>query len=291
MRSLREMHPTVLLFWFLFVLVISVFTIDPILQVLSVLGALSLSASLGTLKKSSIKLYCIMFLLTSLTNPFFTHEGATPILFINGTPITLEATVYGALLATMLVGVMAWCSAFGELLTSEKILYLFGRIMPKTALVMSAVIRFIPMLMRRYRLVSAVQAVSGGMHDQKYMSRVKTALASFNAVLMWSLEASVDTVNSMKARGYGVRERTSYHRFCLLKSDISALVLCLLLTAAVVTGIACGYIGFSCYPTFTEISITAGRALCYLAFAILTIAPTAIELKERIRWKYYRSKI
>lgn len=291
MRSLREMHPTVLLFWFLSVIVLSVFTIDPVLQALSVFGALSLSASLGTLKSSSIKLYCIMFLLTSFSNPIFTHEGATPILFINGTPITLEATVYGVLLAAMLVGVMAWCSAFGELLTSEKILYLFGKIMPKTALVMSAVIRFIPMLLRRYRLVSALQAVSGGNNDQKYMSRVKTALSSFNAVLMWSLEASVDTVNSMKARGYGVRERTSYHRFCLLKSDVSALVLCLLLTAAAVTGIACGYIGFSCYPTLTEISIPPKGALCYLAYALLAIAPTAIELKERIRWKYYRSKI
>ena len=291
MRPFDELHPTVLLLWPMSVMLISVFTVNPVIQFIALTGGLMLCALLGCLKTSDTVFYLTMFLLISVTNPLFTHEGSTPVLFINGTPMTLEAAVYGILLAAMLVGVMLWCKAFNAVLKNEKILYLFGGIMPKTALIISAVLRFVPLLLRRFKSVSAARSASGEMQNDDYISKVKSMCSIFTAVLAWSLESSVDTVTSMKARGYGTHERTCYHRFKFTYRDAIMSAMCVLSTATVVAGIASGSMDFECYPSITAAKASAFSALCYTAFAVLSFAPFLIESNVRLRWKYYRSKI
>lgn len=89
-----------------------------------------------------------MFLLVAVTNPLFSHNGVTPLFYLNGNPVTLEAFVYGAAIAVMVVGVMLWCRCYSAVMTSDKFLYLFGRAIPKLALVLSMALRFIPMFKR-----------------------------------------------------------------------------------------------------------------------------------------------
>lgn len=43
-----------------------------------------------------IAFYVSMFLLVAVTNPLFSHNGVTPLFYLNGNPVTLEAFVYGA---------------------------------------------------------------------------------------------------------------------------------------------------------------------------------------------------
>ena len=77
----------------------------------------------------------LLFLVSSLINPLFNQNGMTVLLFINDTPITLEALVYGIFSSLTLVSVIVWFFTFSSVMTSEKIIYIFGRISPKTALV------------------------------------------------------------------------------------------------------------------------------------------------------------
>lgn len=43
-------------------------------------------------------------------------------------PLTLESIAYGCAAAVMLVAVLFWFSCYNEVMTSDKFMYLFGRI-------------------------------------------------------------------------------------------------------------------------------------------------------------------
>lgn len=80
---------------------------------------------------SDMGFYLPLFLLVAVTNPLFSHNGVTPLFFMNGNPVTLEAVVYGVFISVMVVGVLFWCKCYNEIMTEDKFLYLFGRIIPK----------------------------------------------------------------------------------------------------------------------------------------------------------------
>lgn len=79
-----------------------------------------------------------MAALAALVNPAFNHEGATILTYLpSGNPLTLESMLYGAAAAVMLASVVLWFSSFNEVITSDKFVYLFGRILPALSLVLS----------------------------------------------------------------------------------------------------------------------------------------------------------
>ena len=76
-----------------------------------------------------------LLLFTALLNPLFNHQGATVLFQLpNGSSITLEAVAYGGAAAGMLLAVVVWFRCFGAVITSDKFLYLFGRISPSLSL-------------------------------------------------------------------------------------------------------------------------------------------------------------
>ncbi len=59
-------------------------------------------------------------------------------------PVTLEAIVYGLVLASMLFISILWFSCYNKVMTTDKFVYLFGRVIPALSLVLSMVFRFVP---------------------------------------------------------------------------------------------------------------------------------------------------
>ena len=77
-------------------------------------------------------------LLAALVNPAFNHEGATILTYLpSGNPLTLESMLYGVAAAVMLASVVLWFSSYNEVMTSDKFVYLFGRVIPALSLVLS----------------------------------------------------------------------------------------------------------------------------------------------------------
>ncbi|MBQ4316925.1 MAG: energy-coupling factor transporter transmembrane protein EcfT, partial [Clostridia bacterium] len=72
-------------------------------------------------------------------------EGATIVLyFANGNPLTLESILYGLSAGVLLVTLLLWFASFNRIMTSDKFIYLFGRIIPALSLVLSMSLRFVP---------------------------------------------------------------------------------------------------------------------------------------------------
>ena len=62
----------------------------------------------------------------------------------DGNPVTLESILYGVGSGIMLACVVSWFSVFHAVMTSDKFMYLFGKVIPAFSLLLSMCLRFVP---------------------------------------------------------------------------------------------------------------------------------------------------
>lgn len=293
MTEFGRYHPAVLFFYFMSVLLICMFVSNPVLEGLALLGSVSfLFVVPGKMSARGVAGYVVLFLVISLMNPLFSHNGATPLFFMNGNAVTLEALLYGVLMGVTIVAVLLWCAVYSRVMNSEGFLYLFGKIIPKIALLLSMALRFIPVFLRQMKKVAATQKTMGMYSDEGYTGRIKGAMRVFLATVSWSVENSIETSMSMKARGYGVKgKRTSFSLFRFNLSDARMLALMIVLLCATLVGVASGEMSFSFYPRVSGINTSLCAWITYISFAVLTFLPTVVEIKTKIEWRYFLSRV
>ena len=131
-------HPIVNLIYFAMVLGCAMFFMHPVSLAVSlvcaVIYAVNLSGKASILRTMVFILPMMAF--AALLNPVFNHEGATMLTHLpTGNPLTLESIAYGIGSAVMLGAVMIWFTCFTEVMTADKFVYLFGRIIPSLSLI------------------------------------------------------------------------------------------------------------------------------------------------------------
>ena len=215
----------------------------------------------------------------------------TPLFFLNGNPVTLEALLYGFALAVAVVGVLLWCKGYSEVMTGDKFLYLFGSVIPRLALVLSMALRFVPQFRRQMRRVRCAQKTMGLYAARGYTDKVRSAGRVFLAMIAWSLENAMETAASMKARGYGRGRRTNFSLFRFTARDGALLAVCAALMGVVAVGMAAGVTAFDFYPRVSTPELTPAALAVYIAFGALSLLPFTLEVREAIVWRYYRSRI
>ncbi len=293
MNRFSTLHPTVAALYFLSVLLITMFAAHPLLSGLALLGGilffLKIQPHIHPLKEFGG--YLLLFLLIAVTNPLFSHNGVTPLFFLNGNPITLEAVLYGVELAVMLIAVVYWFRCFQQIMTTDKLLFLFGKASPKLSLLLSSAIRLIPLLKTQAAKIRQAQTAMGLYASESWTDRLKGTARVYSALITWALENAIDTGNSMKARGYGQKGRTTYSLYCFRAADAILLAVIGLLDAVVIAVLAAGGLDFSFYPAISAPPLTFYNLSAVAAFAVLSLLPFILEGKEELQWKYYRSKI
>lgn len=291
--AFAQLHPITLLFYYLSVLSVSVITVNPVFTALTFLGAVLYYIALSDKSKlvSSLFSYLLLMFVLTLTNPIFSHHGDTPLFFMNGKPITLESLLYGGAMAVTITAVLFWCSGLTKCFTSDKIIYLFGRPFPKIALLISMTLRFIPLFKEKYKRISDCQKTLGMFSSSSFTDRVMTVIKTFSALVTWILENSIDTANSMKSRGLGLKNRTSFSLFKFTFRDGTVLLLNFVLISVVVFSAATKSTYFYFYPTVAELPTGVSAVIVYCAYAVVTLIPTFFEVKEVLIWKLLQSKI
>ena len=148
MNGYESYHPAVQFLYYALAVGFSMVSMHPVVIAASIIGGMLLFSIRNTPRKIVEELFfffCLFFML-AVMNPIFIHSGETILFFMNDNPVTLEALIYGTVSAGMLVGVLLWCKCYTTILTTDKFLYLFGKIIPKMGLILSMVFRFIPLV-------------------------------------------------------------------------------------------------------------------------------------------------
>lgn len=293
MKSLGSSHPLVASVYFLSVILIAVFIWNPVIQLITIICGIAYSVILTSPRAclSSLKLYIPMFLLITAINPLFSKEGETVLFFLNDSPITLEAFFYGAAIASAVIGVAFICKCMNEVITEDKLIYLFAKNFPRLSLALSSSLRFIPLLKRQARQISRAQRGVGLYSSNSYTDKAGAAAAVFSVVITRGLEGALDASASMNARGYGTKKRSSFTIFRFTYRDALFLLFITVLIGILLTSIALGYADFNYYPVISSPDTSAPALIMYAAYFILAFLPIIIELKEYIKWKSCVSKI
>ena len=288
-------HPAVLFVYFLMTAGFSVVFLHPGLLTVSLAGALAYAACLKRAKLIGffLKFLLPLFLLSSLFNPIFNHAGSTILAYFrNGNPLTLESCVYGLAAAVMITSVITWFSCYNEVMTSDKFIYLFGRVAPSLSLVFSMVLRFVPRFAARLKAVSKAQAgVGKDIRTGGAAERIKHGVSILSVMVTWALESAVDTADSMNGRGYGLPSRTAFAVYRFGKRDLPVSVFFLFCGVYITVGAVAGELSVKYFPAtvFPASSLYGFSVLaCYAA---LCLTPTAINIFEAGKWRALKSKI
>lgn len=293
MNYFSSFHPVTLAIYFASVLAITMFAANPILLLIALIGG----ALFYLRSKRDIRLfrelgfYILLFVAVAVTNPLFSHSGVTVMFFMNGNPVTLEAVLYGINIALMLIAVIHWFKCFNLVMTDDKLLFLFGKISPKTALLLSSVLRFIPLLKEQSKKIRDAQKTMGLFDSDSLTDKLRGTVRVYSALITWSLENAVDTGASMKARGYGLKNRSHYSLYSFKKYDALLLVLIALSDVAVALPGSLGKLSFTFYPSISHAPIDVYNLSAITAFALLCLLPLMLEVKEDLKWKYYILRI
>ncbi len=293
MKNFDTLNPIVFFYYFVLTCAICMFSSSLVIVSIALVGAVInfLFLSKKATFKSEIGFF-FFFLIMALINPFFVRNGNTVLLFVNDSPITLEAIIYGVFSSGMIVALVYMFRLFSAFMTEDKLLCILGSAFPKLSLVLSGAIRYVSLLSERRKQVVKAQMVSGSYNDNKSMfGRIKSSLRVFSALLTWSLENTIITADSMSARGYGVGRRTSFSLFRFGVSDLMLFVTATALGAVTALGDVIGVTDFIYYPTVKMPELCLLATAAYLSYAVLVLMPTFCKISEVIRWKYLRSRI
>lgn len=281
--------------YFTLVLMFSMFFMHPVYLTVSLLCAAAFSIRLSgkSALRPQLKFLLPTVLAVALINPAFSHAGVTILAYLpSGNPLTLESIVYGTAAAVMLAAVILWFSCFNVVMTTDKFVYLFGRVIPAMSLVLSMAFRFVPRFAAQFREVSEAQRCIGrDLSEGSAVERIKKAASIVSIMVTWSLENAAQTADSMKSRGYGLSGRTAFSVYRLDGRDKALLVWLLLCGFYIVCGWAAGGIEFHYYPMITGAALGAFQLSFMLAYLLLCLTPIVLDAVEDIKWKHSSSEI
>lgn len=290
MRTFADSNPIAVALYFFAVTGIAMFASNPVISAFSLIGAIVLFIMNNGRKNLSTHIFsAALFAVMSLVNPLVSHNGATVLFVMNNNPVTLEAFIYGICSALTVVAVLYWFNSFSQIMTSDKLLYLFGALSPKLALTLSMALRYVPLFGNQIKKVQASQKALGLYKDDNIVDSFKGGVRIFSVMVTWALENGIVTADSMTARGYGICKRSRFSLFRFKAEDVLIICSVLLFSALAVYGISSAEFKF--YPYIFFPKLTARLVVGYASYGAMILLPVIIGVKEELKWKYLKSKI
>lgn len=282
----KSVHPISAFVFFVFVFVLSMTVSHPLLLAVSFITGLIYDIKLSGKKAVSffLKVILPMGFLITFFNGIFSHYGVTVLFKIpSGNNFTLEALVFGFVFSIRTASALLWLNSFNEIITSDKFIFLFGRISPKTALVISMVLRFIPLVRSQSEEIKKAEKGVGNLPTEKdFIGKIRHGARRLSILISWTLEKGIDSADSMKARGYGLTGRTSFNSYPFTLKDTLFLMLSL------IASVMFFYVGAEYkagYNPVIDVPIPDNLSLIFIIFiALVLLLPTFYDLREDRKW-------
>lgn len=287
-------HPIINFVFFCAVIGLSIFIMHPVFLIITLAASMTYSFMLVGRKMvrffivAMIPVMCIVTAINMFTNP----RGATVICYTQNSQITFEAMIFGIVSGMLLASVILWFTCYSKVMTSDKLTLLFGRIMPSASMIFSMVMRFVPNYKTQIEKISQAQKCIGrDVSDGTLRQRIRHGIKIVSIMFTWALENSIDTADSMRSRGYGIKERSSFSVYRFDGRDLIAAIYILVTFAIVIFGAATGRCHVEFYPGIVMPEFDNISLLIYISYTLLCFMPVIIEVREEILWKYLQSKI
>lgn len=280
-------HPTINFIFFTAVITFTILFRHPAYLAISFVSAFVYSVKLNG--KKAVVFNASLILLIAVYAAFYAsynHFGVTNIgENAVGNMITLESIIYGALIGTIIAAVLMWLSCVHSVVSSDKAIYLFGRITPKLSLFLSISLRMVPHIKDRARKINTAQrAIGRGANQGNFGRRCRNAIRLISIVITWTLENMIETSDSMRSRGYALKGRTAFSIYRFDNRDRSFIISLFCAITVVLAGFALDQMRVLYDPQIVMNPITPLSYLFYAAYAFLCLLPMALQIIGE--WKF-----
>lgn len=229
-------HPAVNFIFFASVLWGTVSFQHPVFLAIGWLCAFAYSVRRAGRKAVIFNLFLLpLIVIFALYYSAYHHFGVTVLRknFIDNN-MTLESLVYGLVVGLRFATVCMWLEALFSVVSSDKVIYLFGKVSPRLSLFLTILLRFLPRLSREAgRINLARRGVGRGAGQGSPFRRLMNCLGIFSMLITWMISALALESDSMRSRGSLLRGRTAFSIYRFDNRDrafVIALFTCLTLT-------------------------------------------------------------
>ena len=206
-------HPAVNFIFFAAALYGTVCFNHPVFLAIAYVSAFAYSVRRCGKRAAAVNLcFLPLILVFGLYYSSYHHFGVTVLRqnFI-GNNLTVESFVYGTVTGLRAAAVCMWLSCLFRVVSSDKVLYLFGRVSPRLSLFFTILLRFIPRIGREARKTNLAQkGIGRGSNQGNLFRRLVNCLRMFSMLITWMISALVLESDSMRSRGSLLRGRTAF---------------------------------------------------------------------------------
>ncbi|HEX4011124.1 MAG TPA: energy-coupling factor transporter transmembrane component T [Solirubrobacteraceae bacterium] len=214
----------------------------------------------------------------TLINALVSRNGLTVIVRLGDLPvlgqtdITLEATVYGAILGLRAMALILCGVLYTLAVDPDEVLRLFRRVSFHSALSAALATRLVPILIRDGRRLAEAQRCRPGPPP----SRLALVRASCTGVL----DRALDVAAALEVRGYGAARRPRAYRAPYSRHDLAFLASATAIVGLTIAIRVGGLAPFAAYPSLT---MGAGAGVIAVALALAAVALLPFADRKGIR--------
>lgn len=207
-----------------------------------------------------------------------------------GNNITLESFVYGLVIGLRFATLCMWLEAMFRVVSSDKVVYLFGKVSPLLSLFLTILLRLIPRIGQEARRINLAQkGIGRGSNQGNIFRRFVNCLRIFSMLITWMISALALESDSMRSRGSLLRGRTAFSIYRFDNRDrafVIALFSCITLTAM---GVILGASKMWYNPRIIWRPLNAIGVLTAIGYLTLCMMPMGLELWTEYRFRKART--
>ena len=284
-------HPAVNLIYFAAVVAAMITFQHPVFLAVSFLCAFAYSIKRGGWKTLMFNL-CLLPLIAAFALYYssYTHFGMTVLQqnFV-GNNMTLESLVYGIVLGVCFAGVCIWFSCVYSVFTTDKVVYLFGKVSPRLSLFLAILLRMVPRINKEAKRINmAQQGIGKGVNQGNFFTRLHNGIRIFSMLITWTIDSLTIASESMRSRGSSLRGRKAFSIYRFDNRDrffVIGLFLCLTLTMMAVL------LGQTDMVYDPKIIWTDVSPILCIGYAVLCLMPLGLEIWTEYRFQKARKSL
>ena len=261
LKHLDRFHPAILFGFFAIVITISMVSAAIPVLLLCLIFSLVLKCTLqkGVLIQS-LAFATLVFAGILIFNFLFMHSDIMHILK----------------LGLILTSVFNWFNSYNLLVSADKFQFLFAKFAPTFALLFSMTMGFVPRFERsRDEALSFAKCIGMGVYKgQKHKEGMQNGAKILLSLLGISLESAIHTSDSMRNRGFGLKNKSNFAIYKFNRRDLSSAIYLL-----------------ACTALFIAMTIANLLPLQALFSVLIMAAPVVYIFIQEVLWKSLISKI
>ena len=209
-----------------------------------------------------------------------------------GNNMTLESLVYGLVLGMALAGVCIWMSCVYSVFSTDKMVYLFGRVSPRLSLFLAIALRMVPRIKKEAGKINmAQQGIGRGVGQGNLWQRMINGIRILSMLITWTIESLMTASDAMRSRGSSLRGRTAFFIYRFDNRDrgyVIGMFFCITLT---VMALLLKFTDMTYDPRILWKPVTPASCLFYFGYAVLCLMPLGLELWTDHQFRKARSNL